>query len=730
MEGRGIANWGAVFFTFAGKVGRTSMLITRLELENIKSYRHVVVEFRRGTTAISGANGAGKTTLVEAIGFALFGYLPYSQDQFIREGEKHGKVVIQLVGSDERPYTVERRCGSGARWQIYDQEADMRLEQRADVLDKLHDLFGIERERPLDALFRDALGVPQGTFTAIFLEPAGKRKQTFDALLQIEDYKVAADNLLETRNYYKEQMQVQQNEIQRLTFAIGDLEQWRAQLKDARIRDEEQKSQNVQWTQRLAEQESLAKRLNAQLEELVNLQQDYQTSRREYQHAQDLLRDREQQRQAARTAQQIVAESLADYQRYEQAQEVLKRLRQESLQRDQLRSQQAQLQNTLATSEARTANWQEQLQKIAQARQLVLKLTPLVEQQLELEKRREVAIQQKTQYERIVAEGKRLSAQLAKCVQDQGKFQSRIAEIEPLLPLAEQLQARNDALMHLRIQASERNSKQQQLQEKRNALRERQQERDQATDKLRKAEKNVVLIEEHRVEAEEMPVLTDQYSQLEAQLNRLEGNIEGYVKSRAQSAGGQCPLLHESCLNIRQRGIASLESYFDSLLQDEHARLDQVRQQQTLVNERREAIKKYADALAKLGQYVERRDSLAEQLQRLAIEQTRLERDVSTLTQDLEALKLVERQVQEAEIAYNESKQADVKVRELEGLRKQVQQLQEQARQYEADLAERRQEAALLQGSAAQLKQIDAELAALNDPRSQRKTQQAIIAEE
>ena len=48
------------------------MLITRLELENIKSYCHAVVDFRRGTTAISGVNGAGKTTLVEAIGFALF----------------------------------------------------------------------------------------------------------------------------------------------------------------------------------------------------------------------------------------------------------------------------------------------------------------------------------------------------------------------------------------------------------------------------------------------------------------------------------------------------------------------------------------------------------------------------------------------------------------------------------------------------------------------------------
>ena len=51
------------------------MLITRIELENIKSYRQITVDFRRGTTAVNGPNGAGKTTLVEAIGFALFAWL-------------------------------------------------------------------------------------------------------------------------------------------------------------------------------------------------------------------------------------------------------------------------------------------------------------------------------------------------------------------------------------------------------------------------------------------------------------------------------------------------------------------------------------------------------------------------------------------------------------------------------------------------------------------------------
>ncbi|HWS83195.1 MAG TPA: SMC family ATPase [Ktedonobacteraceae bacterium] len=706
------------------------MLITRIELENIKSYRRMVIDFRRGTTAISGSNGVGKTTVVEAIGYALFGYLPYSQDQFVREGEKHGKVVVHLIGSDERPYTVERRCGSGARWLLFDEEANLRLEQRADVLDRLHDLFGIDRERPLDSLFRDALGVPQGTFTAIFLEPASKRKQTFDALLQIEDYKTAADKLLDTQKYYKEQMLEQKTRIDHLCFVTSELEQWREKLKEDRLLDEQQKAHNLAQSQQLKQYEEREVVLSEQWAYLTNLKQRFDSSQVKHENASNLLREREQQLQTARNAHQSVVENQQSYEVYLQAQEILTRLRRDDQQRNALLQQRAEQKNALAKIEARVNNWQERLAEVATARQKVVELAPLVDQQIELEKKRDEAIQQVERYKAIVNDGKRLNSQLAKCVQDQEKCQRKIAEIEPLKPVADLLQERNEALVQLRIQEQKRSSMQLQLQEKRNLLREKQQQHDQDAEKLRKAERNVEAIEEHRQEAEEMPGLQEQYEQLSTQLHRLEGNIEGYVKSRAQSAGGQCPLLKETCLNIKQRGIVSLESYFDGLLSTEHVEVERLRQQQTTISERMGQIKKYADALNKIGQYIERRDTLAEQLQRHAIDITRLEGDVTNLTQDLEALKQVEQRMSEAEAAYNESKSADAKVRDLSGLYKQGQQLQEQAQQLETDLQERRQQAAQFKGSEMLLAQMEVELATLNDPRSQSKTQQSIIGKE
>ena len=706
------------------------MLITCIELENIKSYRHIVIDFRRGTTAISGSNGAGKTTVVEAIGYALFGYLPYSQDQFVREGEKHGKVIVHLIGSDERPYTVERRCGSGARWLLYDQEANLRLEQRADVLDRLHDLFGIDRERPLDSLFRDALGVPQGTFTAIFLEPAGKRKQTFDALLQIEDYKTAADNLLNTQKYYKEQMLEQKGRIEQLAFETSKLEDNRNELKMIRLLDEEQKAQNVAWSQQLKQYEEREGKLSEQWTQLTQLKQQFEASQIMYENTNTILHEREHQLQTARNAHQAIIEHQENYTVYLQAQEILTRLRRDDQQRNTLLQQRAEQKNILAKIETRVHNWQERLAEVANARQKIVELVPLVDQQTELEKKRDEAMQQVARYKQIVDEGKRLNRQLAKCVEDQEKCQRSIAEIEPLKPIADFLQERNEALVQLRIQAQERSSIQRQLQEKCNTLRGKQQEYNQDAEKLRKAERNIEAIEEHRQEAEEMPGLQEQYEQLAAQLHRLEGNIEGYVKSRAQSAGGQCPLLNETCLNIKQRGIASLESYFDGLLSTEHAQVKLLRQQQTTISDRMGQIKKYADALNKIAQYIERSDTLAEQLERHTTEITRLESDIARLTQDLEALKEVEQRMREAETAYNESKSADAKVRELSGLSKQRQQLQEQAAQLETDLQERRLEAAQLKGCEALLAQMESELATLNDPRSQSKTQQSILRKE
>lgn len=703
------------------------MLITRIELENIKSYRHLAVAFRRGTTAISGANGAGKTTLVEAIGYALFDYLPYNQAQFVREGEKYGNVVVHLIASDDRAYTVERRCGAGSKWLVYDVEADHVFTQRTDVLDKLHDLFGIDRERPLDSLFRDALGVPQGTFTSIFLEPASKRKQTFDALLQVEDYKTAADYLLDVQKEYQAQAQEQQNEIQRLEYETRELDSWRAALKQARQDDEQKKEQNARYNLQWAAYKQRSEILKQRREHLHHCKMQLEQHRTLHSTAQQLLESSLLNLKHARAAQQAVENSRADYERYLHADALLKRLREDERQRNALQQQQAALNTTLATIEANISNLHTRLAEVTAARQLLVELMPFVEQQYELERQRDLLKQQVTQYEGLVSEGKRLLQQRTACTQKQEALQQYIAEIEPLRPLAGKLTERVEKVAQLAARSSEQTSKRVQYEEKRTQLQEKIDEREKVAANLRKAEDMITWIEEHRQEAEELPALQAQYEQLSAQQHRLEGNIEGYKKYRKLSAGGQCPLLNEACLNIKQRGLVSLEYYFDDLLKTDHAALAGIGQQLAAINERMTDVKKYAVQLDKMGQFVEGRNMYVERLQRLAQDITRLEREVNDLRDDLESFKLIDQAIAKARAELEESRQADQQVRTLDGLYKQAQQLQAQVQQYTDDLNERRQLADELRGSGEQLKQVEQKLQALNDPRAASKAQQEII---
>lgn len=706
------------------------MLITRIELENIKSYRHQVVDFRRGTTAISGKNGAGKTTLVEAIGYALFNYLPYNQSQFVREGEKSGKIVVHLIGNDDRPYEVERRCGSGAQWMVYDREADLRVEQRTDVLDKLHELFGIDRDRPLDILFRDALGVPQGTFTSIFLEAANRRKQTFEALLQIEDYKTASDYLLEVRKQYEEQIQEQKNCIQRLEIETRDLEEWQRQLKQARQDDAQKKLLNEQLNRRLIENQERSAYLAERRERLKSSESAYRQQQTVSGAARQLLESSERALYDARAAQQAMQQSETDFTRFQQTDALLKDLRLQERRRNALLQQASDLSNKLATTQANIHNWLERLQEVDDARKQVVTLLPAIEQQNELEKQRDLLIQQVRQYDELVKDIQRLDAQQVKVQQELAKVQQRIAAIEPLQASAQLLNARQQRLTELKVTQATLSTKSTLLGERTKELKKRADEQEQAAARLRYEEDTISKLEKNRAKVEELPALQVQFDELTAQMHRLEGNIAGYKKSRTLSAGGQCPLLHEPCQNIKARGLISLEFYFDAETKRDAEQLDGLHAQHATGAERIAVVKRYADEMSQLGRHIELRDSQVERLEQIAQDIPRLEREIASIQAELQEYKHIGQHIAQANAELEESKQADAQVRMLDGLQQQERQGREQIEQVRGDIQERSQRIETLRDSKGQLEQLERELEMLNDPRSESRALQSIIQRE
>ena len=121
------------------------------------------------TTA--GARSEGiSTTILEAIAYALFDYLPYRKEDFLKRGTKKGVVRVTFVSAvDGRDYTVTRDTGTG--YFVFDPITKGRLvEQKGQVTNWIREHLGVDAGTDLKALFTSSIGVPQGTFIGVSVD--------------------------------------------------------------------------------------------------------------------------------------------------------------------------------------------------------------------------------------------------------------------------------------------------------------------------------------------------------------------------------------------------------------------------------------------------------------------------------------------------------------------------------------------------------------------------------
>ncbi len=363
------------------------MLIRRVELDHIKSYEHAVVEFQEGVNAIVGHNGAGKSTILEAIGFALFDSIPYSAKDFLREGSRTGTVSVTFEGSlDERPYRIERRIGGSHLYVAYDVELQAKLcEGKADVLSFVRRQIGADSTIDISRLFGDAIGVPQGTLTAAFLQPASQRKGIFDALLQVDEYRNAYEKLREPRALLSERQGALAQEIAVLRARLERLPELHAAV--------------AQRTSELSSIAQVLAALAARLElvqtrkiELDELRSRIDACERETSRAQERSRSLEAQAAeaqrlltAAEAARAAVGANQEGHDRYAAAQQQRAVLDQKLRTRQALEGERAAADKLLALALSELARSEEQLARIAAAEKTQVDFAPAVQRQGELE---------------------------------------------------------------------------------------------------------------------------------------------------------------------------------------------------------------------------------------------------------------------------------------------------------------------------------------------------------
>ncbi|MFM7424763.1 MAG: AAA family ATPase, partial [Elainella sp.] len=393
------------------------MEILSVTLKNFKSHSDRQFTFQPGTNAICGENGAGKTSILEAIAWVLFNHRgAYKTEDLVRNGSGSAQAIVVFISNrDGRTYEVQRCTAKG--YSIYDPQLGIKLDYRHiedEIMPWLRQQFGVAPGTDLARLFANTIGVPQGTFTADFLQAPDKRKQIFDSILKVEEYrqtnqqllglekysKAKVDHLAQTLSQYEETLRDQpllqtrhQSLSQEIVEAEATLHQLQAQL--SRLQTEK------------AALEAQAQQLQALTLQLGQTTAQLTANQQTLQHLQ----------QAVEQSQQAVQFCLANrdsYQGYLQAEARLAELDQQTKQRQQLWRQRETQRQQFMQQQQQLTRLSLQLEGLAQAQADLETLRPLIAQQESYEQQQTQINHQLAQLQGWKREQQSLTRQLDK----------------------------------------------------------------------------------------------------------------------------------------------------------------------------------------------------------------------------------------------------------------------------------------------------------------------------
>ncbi|MBX3243833.1 MAG: AAA family ATPase [Acidobacteria bacterium] len=363
------------------------MHIKRLEIENIKSHASAVFEFSLGTTAITGENGAGKTTIIEAIAWALFDLLNYKKDDFVSRGAKKGSVRVTFEsGLDGRDYLVYRDTGTG--YYVTDPALKTRIaDKKEEVTRFLWQHLGVEPGTDLESLFTHAIGVPQGTFTAIFLATATERKRTFDTLLKVEEYRRSAEELLKTQRFIDNRIRDIRERIARSEGELSMADEVKKEHEELSGAISSLETESRSLADEIKETEKVLIHFDKQADGLLSAQKKVESAKAETDRASLILKQSEEELRRSLDASDRLEALRADSERYVGAVKQLEMLEKDRSERDRLRGELSKIEASSSKVHAEDKHLRQRLDEIQNSRSEIEMLRPQVSEQETLEKR-------------------------------------------------------------------------------------------------------------------------------------------------------------------------------------------------------------------------------------------------------------------------------------------------------------------------------------------------------
>jgi DNA repair protein SbcC/Rad50 len=416
------------------------MEILSVTLKNFKVHVDRHFTFQPGTNAISGENGAGKTSILEAIAWTLFNHRgAYNKEDLIRNGAGSAQARIAFISSrDGRTYEVERCTLRG--YTVFDPQLSSKIDLKhieEEILPWLRQQMGVAPGTDLARLFANTIGVPQGMFTADFLQAADKRKSIFDSVLKVEEYRQTAQSMLSLEKYAKA-------ESEKVEMAIA---QYDDTLKDWDGLQQQQQQTVVEMAASEAQLQQLRTELDALQTERDQLQSQAQTVQQTTTQVQQLSAQVEGKRQsnlllqesvkAAQVAVDLCEQHRPNYEQFLATEAQLQTLDEQMKERRKIAKQMEAQQQLLTEKQTEVTRLNLQLEALSHAATAITQLVPLVQQQADLEQQQAATIEHLNRLQGLKSEQTSLTKQHTRLQADVTGLTAAIERVQGLAALVQ-----------------------------------------------------------------------------------------------------------------------------------------------------------------------------------------------------------------------------------------------------------------------------------------------------
>jgi exonuclease SbcC len=250
----------------------------------------------------------------------------------------------------------------------------------------IHNLFSVSSQDELSRIFENAVGVPQGMFTAAFMETPTKRRKTFDEILRVDEYRNAYENLRNTMSLIDENLMTIENDIDKLRIRTENYEKKIAERGDLSMNIEDLKKSLKESGESLKAAKSMRDALKKQKDALDRLENEIKQGRIKIEGLHQLLEKSKDELKKAEEAQKVVSALEPDKERYEQEKKKLEKLDGMRIERDSIKETLNKLEKELALLHEKRLRFESLKTEVEKYDKEKADLFILVEKQDELER--------------------------------------------------------------------------------------------------------------------------------------------------------------------------------------------------------------------------------------------------------------------------------------------------------------------------------------------------------